>query len=150
MKNHIQIQNHPNYGICANGKVINLKNNRILSGSKDKDGYLRVSLDNKSLTMHRLVAENFIPNPKRLPIINHKDGNKQNNLVDNLEWVTHSQNVIHAYATGLAKGRKKEFSDSDIETIFTLRTEFDVRAEEIAEFFGVSVTLIRQIIAKRR
>jgi hypothetical protein len=67
----------------------------------NEDGYLGVQLANKgvrkSYLVHRLVAECFIPNPKPLinNIVNHKDGNKQNNSIENLEWVTNSENVKH-------------------------------------------------------
>ena len=70
------------------------------------DGYHKVDLYSNgkrtSVRVHRLVAEAFIPNPNELPQINHIDGNKENNNVKNLEWVNNSQNMIHAYRTGLA------------------------------------------------
>lgn len=68
-------------------------------------GYLRVALSRKhkltSFMIHRLVALAFIENPHNLPQVNHKDGNKHNNNVDNLEWCTNSYNQLHAYANGL-------------------------------------------------
>lgn len=70
---------------------------KILKGKKDKDGYIEyaLSVDGKlkSFRAHRLVAEAFIPNPNNLPLINHINGNRDMNLVDNLEWVSHKQNA---------------------------------------------------------
>ena len=64
-------------------------------------GYLSVALYKHNIErkkyIHRLVATAFIPNPENLPEVNHKDGNKSNNIVDNLEWVTTSDNILHSY-----------------------------------------------------
>ena len=72
--------------------------------------FIRLSKNNtpKAMKVHRLVAIHFIPNDKNKPCINHKDGNKKNNCVENLEWVTQSENVIHAFATGLRVTTEKE------------------------------------------
>jgi hypothetical protein len=72
-------------------------------------GYLavqvRVEGKRRNLLLHRLLADAFIPNPHGKPFINHIDGNKANNDLANLEWVTHAENMAHAYRTGLAKAR---------------------------------------------
>lgn len=59
-----------------------------------------------SLQVHRIIAETFVPNPDNLPYVNHKDGNKHNNRVENLEWVTASQNSRHAIESGLYTAQK--------------------------------------------
>lgn len=84
---------------------------KIRKPVKTKLGYMRVGLksNNKSrdYLVHRLVAQTFIPNPKNKRYVNHKNGNKEDNRVDNLEWCTHKENMQHAVRTGLSKGRRK-------------------------------------------
>lgn len=78
---------------------------RVLKPSLCGDGYECVTLSHnqkhKKFLVHRLVAAAFIPNPHSKPEVNHKDGDKTNNHVDNLEWVTRSENEVHAYRVGL-------------------------------------------------
>jgi len=87
------------------GKVLNLYINH--------EGYYAICLrfggknsKAKALKIHREVAKAFIPNPNNLRVVNHKDGNKLNNCVNNLEWCTDSENTIHAYKTGLIKAQR--------------------------------------------
>lgn len=95
-----------NYHITSNGDVFSYHCNKLLKPRLNK-GYFYVNLSNngkmKTFKIHRLVAESFLPNHSNLPIVNHKDGNKQNNHVDNLEWCTHSENTKHAVLMGLLK-----------------------------------------------
>jgi len=94
------------YQISNQGRVKGKKNNsKILAQRIDRAGYytVRIYKEGKSHTkyLHRLIAEAFIPNPDNKPEVNHKDGNKLNNSVDNLEWVTHAENMQHAYLNNL-------------------------------------------------
>lgn len=86
------------------GKLIFYRS-RILKSQIDKRGYerVRISINGSKTTLkvHRIVATAFIENPKNLPQVNHKDGNKINNHVDNLEWVNNSENQLHAISNGL-------------------------------------------------
>lgn len=76
------------YEITRNGDVINKYTGRVLKGQPNGKGYLRVSIAGKLQFIHRLVAEKYVLNPEGKLQVNHKDGNKLNNCVDNLEWVT--------------------------------------------------------------
>ena len=100
------------YKVSNYGRVKSTKNNIILKNIVSK-GYFQVSLHNKgrkNFKVHRLVGLIFIPNPKKLLEINHIDGNKLNNRIDNLEWCTRQENQIHAYETELQKAVKvKQF-----------------------------------------
>lgn len=96
-----KIENHSNYSISDDGRVRNDKTGRILKPVPTKNGYLRVGLDKQLCRIHVLVAKEFIPNPDNLPQVNHIDGNKANNNVCNLEWITPSENIKHAFRNGL-------------------------------------------------
>lgn len=89
------------YEITKEGLVINKHNGRVVKPQKNGKGYFRVSIGGKLKFVHRLVAEQFIPNPNNLPQVNHIDGDKTNNCVDNLEWVTNGQNRKHAIENNL-------------------------------------------------
>jgi len=86
-------------------------NEKIKKNSIKKNGYASTILwkENKycNVLIHRLVAEMFIPNPNNLPQVNHKDGNKQNNNVENLEWCSSEYNINHAFDNSLINTRKK-------------------------------------------
>lgn len=106
------------YAVSDFGRVVSLsrkisnhtgfinKPSRLLKSHKDKKGYPRVYLDKgdgktRYIAIHRLVAIAFMPNPSNKPQVNHKDGNKENNYVNNLEWATNKENQIHAVKMGL-------------------------------------------------
>lgn len=94
------------------------------------NGYVYIVLTKnaieKNIRVHKLVAQAFIPNSENKPQINHIDGNKENNRVDNLEWCTCKENVIHAYKNGLAKNKQK----------VKIR-QYDKQHNFIAEFDGL-------------
>ena len=95
------VADYPNYSVSNYGRVRNNKTGYILKPLKVGFGYVVVELWNKngpkSKKIHRLVAEAFLPNPDKKPQVNHIDGNKKNNRLDNLEWVTASENMKHSY-----------------------------------------------------
>lgn len=100
----LKIANHERYIISDTGIVTSSHNNNVLSPKINPNGYLVVKLDGVQLSVHRLVAKHFIPNPYDYPQVNHIDGNKHNNSYLNLEWVTSERNNNHALEIGLRKG----------------------------------------------
>lgn len=97
-----KIKGHEAYSISDHGDVFSSISNKRLSPSKNPGGYLVIKLGSEfASSVHRLVATAFVENPFNKPQINHKDGNKNNNLYSNLEWVTPGENIRHAWSLGL-------------------------------------------------
>lgn len=103
---------------------------KFVQGEICKNGYKRIHVSHNGVDckflVHRLVAEAFIPNPENKPCVNHKDGNKQNNCVENLEWCDYSENLKHAYNTKLrsAKGENNGNSKLTAENVQYIRTHY--------------------------
>ena len=94
-----KVTKYQDYLASADGKIYSMKSNLILSPRIDKDGYEEVSImiDAKqtSKTVHRIIADTWIPNPENLPFVNHKNGNRSDNRVINLEWTSVSENNMN-------------------------------------------------------
>ena len=159
MEKFKQIKGYENYLISNEGRVFNYKYNRFLKPSNNSTGgYFYVTLCKNGVSkhhkIHRLVANAFIPNPENKPTVNHIDGIKTNNLVENLEWCTHSENSQHSYDNGLVKptkgiknGRAKLLEDQVLE-IRRLYKTGDYSQRWLAKMFCVHQTIIGRIIRR--
>lgn len=108
-----QVPGHPNHQVSSLGRIRSLdhvvmdkgrpshRKGKIFKLTAGGNGYIRVSIERKWYNVHRLVALAFIPQPSGCTVVNHKDGMKTHNSMDNLEWTTTSGNGIHAHKTGL-------------------------------------------------
>lgn len=125
---------------------------------KDRDGYCRCSVQKldgswTSQPVHRLVAKAFIPNPENKQAVNHKDGDRSNNKVENLEWVTPKENVIHSFKFGSRKvckdvPKKTILTDFQISQINKLREFYTVN--QIAKLFNIEYQSLKNIIHKKK
>lgn len=151
-----KIEGFEQYLISDTGEVY--RNNRRLSPSITNSGYKRISLHknnkSKSFTIHRLVALHYILNPNNLEFVNHKDGDKLNNNVNNLEWCSNSDNLKHAYVLGLksAKGMKNGRARFSDEVIQNIKNDFEngVSRRTLSRLYQVSYSHIVSIIANKR
>ncbi len=146
-----------NYGrIRGINRLVNSKSNsyKVVKGQlrvciKGNCGYLRVSLSknnyNKYYSVHRLVAMAFIINDDNKSTVNHKDGNKLNNNLDNLEWMTKSENILHGLKNRLIPtGEKRKDSKLTLKNVKYIRNSRENGAY-LAKKFNVSQSLISRI-----
>lgn len=119
------------YYACPYGSIIG-PSGKVLKGSLTNAGYQRIFEGSRGRSVHRMVAEAFIPNPENKPCVNHKNGDKTDNRVSNLEWATYSENHLHAFDSDI---RTTKFKARDRETMLIMRLS-GVGAPKIAKQFG--------------
>lgn len=125
---------------------------------KDRDGYYRCSVQKldgtwTSQPVHRLVAKEFIPRTENKDVVNHIDGNRTNNRIENLEWVTPKENVIHSFKFGSRKTCKQVpkrtiLTDFQVSQIGKLRELYTVN--QIAKLFNIEYQSLKNIIHKKK
>ena len=143
------IEDFESYEISSLGRVRNVLNrNSLLRPHLDSSGYLKLDLAGVTCRPHRLVAEAFLPNVKQLPFVNHKDGVKFYNWVDNLEWCTETENNLHAVALGLSASGEAHYkavlTEQDIPIIRGLIAD-GVTNADIAKLYRVHRGTISEI-----
>lgn len=143
--------------VCSSGKK---RHGRVLK-QKTHDGYQYINFHRVPVAVHRLVALAFIPNPESKKCINHKDLNRANNNVDNLEWCTHSENAKHALAHGrlihlqrghdFVRGEKNNNAKLSDELVRNLRSKIStwVEAKQYARNNGLSPSSVWRAITKK-
>ena len=150
------------YEASETGEIRHSLNKNIRKARRNKFGYLQLNFSRNdgtgksdTILIHRLIAKTFIPNPSNLPEVNHKDGNKQNNNVENLEWCTCSENGKHAFKIGLShtyKGEdhvKAKLTNEQAKQIKQLYKEGNSQ-QKLADYFNVSQRTISRIIRGER
>ena len=152
-----KVKDNRTYSVSSTGLVRNDKTGRVLKPWICSVGYLTIKfgLYSKNKLVHRLVATAFISNPDNKPEVNHKDGNKLNNSISNLEWMTRSENIQHGFETGLISrqighkksvGSKNSMAKLNEEKVKQIRKELlKSSSYDIAKKYGVSYATIRYI-----
>ena len=148
------INGHPDYTITDAGSVVSFKygKKRTLKQRVNRKGYLCVNLSEGGVlvtcAVHRLVAEAFVDNPQGFPMINHKDGDKNNNNASNLEWCTALHNTREAVRLGLLKNAKK-FSQEEANDLKLKYLASNMSQVEFCRMFGLSKFTLNRILKNK-
>ena len=148
----IPLDGYENYRVSNRGRLLNILTGNIIKTHYDKNGYVIVNVlinkELKQMKLHRMVGYAFIPNPYNKPHINHKDGVKDNNYYENIEWCTHQENMAHASKNFLlAHGENHPQAKLTEHAVYLIREALNnnVTQEQIALDFGVGRTAIYNI-----
>lgn len=144
-----------NYEISNTGKIRNKNTFKILKPQFGENGYLHVRLSNNGIVkiynLHRLVIRHFSPIDNDIDMqVNHKDGDKTNNCIDNLEWLTPKENTDHAISNGLrnmlgSDNPKSYLSEQSVKQIYDLCWNSNIKQTEIAKMFNTGRVTIFDI-----
>ena len=157
MEKFKQIKDYENYLISNRGRVYSEQNKKFLRPQNNSFGYLHVTLCKngvrKTQKIHRLVALAFILNVFGKITVNHIDGIKTNNFVENLEWATDKENIRHAFDNGLMqkdeKNGQSKLSEDQVLEIRRIHKTGDYSQTALGKIFGVSQRLISYIINRK-
>lgn len=151
-----------NYEVSNLGRIRTKKTGRIRKLYTNHNKYLRITFSHKNITklyfIHVLVAKAFIKNSNNKPHVNHKDCNKLNNHVENLEWVSHKENMIHAHVNGCfpedwnRKGKNACYVKLSEKQVLEIRKKYkteDVTYQDLAKIYNVTKSCINNIVNKR-
>jgi hypothetical protein len=139
------------YDISPEGLIRNSETCQVLKGTPNRKGYLNVTLYGKTVYLHRAVAETFLENADKLPQVNHKDGNKTNNDLENLEWITNSGNMQHAYDNGLINIASKSGENctssklTEEEVLLIRDLQGSLPSREVGKIFNLNKTQVLRI-----
>jgi hypothetical protein len=141
-----KIKQNSNYVATTDGKILNILTGKVNEGGYNRR-YLRCKIGGKGYSVHRIIAETLIPNPDNKPQVNHINGDKHDNRVENLEWVTAYENNLHARTNGLALGPKSgtnsnlsKLDNDTLEYINSIHKPFDKEfgTKALAKQYGVN------------
>lgn len=142
------------YSVSNLGNVIYKPTGEIKSLRKSTKGYSYIRMyrhkKKKYLTVHRLVAEAFIPNPDNKPFVNHINGIKTDNRVENLEWCTASENTAHAYKIGLRTQKPLKLTWEKVNKIRELFASQSITYRELGVMFNISGPTVFKIIKNQK
>lgn len=157
-------QNH--FEISSLGRLKNINTGHIYKASQLTSGYLSVRTtigcrkQKMHIIIHKAVALTFLPNPLMLPCVNHKDGNKNNNCIENLEWCTYGDNLQHAYDNSLfdkqlISGENNHSAKLTWEDVRYIRDNYikgskEFGARPLARKFDVSHSVILNIVSNKK
>ena len=140
---------YPDYCITESGKIYSLKSKKFLTTQHNDGGYEVITLrkDKKTTTLklHRLLCLTYKEDTYfEGAFVNHIDGDKKNNSLNNLEWCTRSENVLHAYDLGLVKNKPRQLSEEDVHLICNALEEGS-RVVDVAKEFGIEHSIVSGI-----